>query len=205
MTDKPLFLSTQENLSDFLPMHVELMNGYVHRLFLSAIPDGLSLLFSQPIEYSLSGNELTIDLRNRDGLGSFSLFIRAQGYPEQSYQFRLMEKVSFEDLCGTFTSSEKKNDVLSFSSNGKIFFSFSHLLFHQELFFSFLSFSPLTGKVLLSPTLIEEKKYFLELNYDIRKDAFFLILIREEYSDDDSYSRVLIGKNGPVPFYRKRE
>ncbi len=204
MTDKPLFLSFQENLSDFVPLTFELMNGYVHRLFLSCVPEGLEIIFSEEISHVLSGNVLVIDLENRDGLGSFIMTFKAIGYPEQHYRISLLEKVTPDDFFGLFRSSEKKSDVLSLSENRKIRLSYSAFLSKLELFFDFLSYFPLTGEVEVNPVLKDDKKFFLRLVYEFRKDTFLVTLIREEYSDDDSYSRVLIGKNGPVSFLRDK-
>lgn len=191
MSDIPLFLSTSENCSNILPIEFRLMNGYVHRLFLSRKEEDISVSFPTDIPYSYKEGVITIDLSEKDGNYSFSFTIISSSLDyHQTYHVVTEEKITLESLCGKYRSLK---NILSFAENQKGSFFFQRWLVKKTLYFDVLSFDPLLHEIKVKVRNESlEKQYFLSLKYDAIQDEIELSLYSEEYSLDDSLSREII-------------
>lgn len=136
MSDRPLFLSTRENCTDILPIEFRLMNGYVHRLFLSRNSDDIRITFTTDIPYIYQDGVLTIDLRERNGNYSFSIIVDSESLSyHQNYRVITEEKITLDQLYGRY---ENGKNILSLTDNqkGSLFFSRflrKKTLYHNKL------------------------------------------------------------------------
>lgn len=191
MSDRPLFLSTRENCSDILPIEFRLMNGYVHRLFLSRKADDISITLTTDIPYTYQDGELIIDLRERNGNYSFFIEIESLslGYHE-TYHVITEEKITLEQLCGRYQNGK---NILSITDNKKGSLFFSRFLRKKTLYFDVIDLDPFTYDIKTSVFQEEEedRKYFILMRYDPRRDTMELSLYLEEYSLDSTSKEVI--------------
>ncbi len=191
MSDRPLFLSTRENCSNILPIEFRLMNGYVHRLFLSRKADDISLTLTTDIPYTYQDGELIIDLREQNG--NYSFFIKIDslslGYHE-TYHVITEEMITLEQLCGRYQNGK---NILSITDNKKGSLFFSRFLRKKTLYFDVIDLDPFTYDIKTSVFQEEEdsKKYFILMRYDSRKDVMELSLYLEEYSLDSTSKEII--------------
>lgn len=191
MSDRPLFLSTRENCSDILPIEFRLMNGYVHRLFLSRKADDISITLTTDIPYTYQDGGLIIDLRERNGNYSFFIEIESLslGYHE-TYHVITEEKITLEQLCGRYQNGK---NILSITDNKKGSLFFSRFLRKKTLYFDVIDLDPFTYDIKTSVFQEEEedRKYFILMRYDPRRDTMELSLYLEEYSLDSTSKEII--------------
>lgn len=190
MSDRPLFLSTRENCTDILPIEFRLMNGYVHRLFLSRNADDIRITLSTDIPYAYQEGVLTIDLRERNGNYSFSFIVDSESLSyHQNYRVITEEKITLDQLYGRY---ENGKNILSLTDNQKGSLFFSRFLRKKTLYFDICEFNPFTSEIKVDVKNEEEgKKYFILMRYDSRRDVIDLTLYLEEYSLDSTSKEII--------------
>ncbi len=190
MSDRPLFLSTRENCTDILPIEFRLMNGYVHRLFLSRNADDIRITLSTDIPYTYQDGVLTIDLRERNGNYSFSIIVDSESLSyHQNYRVITEEKITLDQLYGRY---ENGKNILSLTDNQKGSLFFSRFLRKKTLYFDICEFDPFTSEIKVDAKNEEEdKKYFILMRYDSRRDVIDLTLYLEEYSLDSTSKEII--------------